>query len=415
MEDELKRQYDSTPYLDQSFADLDLGRLLGLARLFKLGPDRRVADDVRVLDLACASGEHIRRQAKRFPNVNFTGVDFSSHEIELGKKAVIESGTSNVELLTSDLREFEVAAGSYDLVLCHGAFSWVPDEVKDRIFEVARTALKPTGVAAIAYLTYPGWKQREAIRELLAHRVRNVEDPQERVQESALLLRLLRAGYEAQGDHAAAQSLLGIVKSMQGSSANVFLHDELGGIHDPCYFTQFVEWAGEWGLQYLAETDLGTMSLDGLPDEAHGLLQQIAPDFIESQQLIDFVVNRSGRCSLLVRSDAPLARELNVNSLAGLGFTTSLVRSAARLNRAEDESGANASPGYETQTGQSLRFDSGCSEVIVERLLEFSETPPTLEDLEACAEAAGHSRADVGPTLLRLVSRSYADPCWSVA
>ena len=66
MEDELKRQYDTTPYCDQSFVDLDLGRLLGLASLFKLGPKQSATPDLRVLDLACASGQHIRRQAERF-------------------------------------------------------------------------------------------------------------------------------------------------------------------------------------------------------------------------------------------------------------------------------------------------------------------------------------------------------------
>lgn len=275
--------------------------------------------------------------------------------------------------------------------------------MKDRIFEVARTALAPTGIAAVAYLTYPGWKQREAIRELLAHRVRDIGDPQERVRQSALLLRFLRSGYEAQSNHPAAQSLLGEVESMQGTSANAFLHDELGGIHDPCYFTQFVEWAGEWGLAYLAETDLGTMSLDGLPDDAHALLQEIAPDFMESQQLIDFVVNRSGRSSMLVRSDAQRNRELSVDFLAGLGFTTNLLRAAGG-------SSEDGSVGYETRQGQGIRLFPGCSVSVVERLLEFSEVPPTLEVLEDCAVAAGHAREEVGSALLRLVSRSYVDP-----
>ncbi len=101
-EDLLKTRYDETPYHDQVFEDLDLSRLLGLAKLFQLGPRDPKANDLRVLDLGCASGRHIRQQAARYPHVQFTGVDFSRAEIESGQKAIAEDGTTNVELILAD-------------------------------------------------------------------------------------------------------------------------------------------------------------------------------------------------------------------------------------------------------------------------------------------------------------------------
>ncbi|MDG2334786.1 MAG: class I SAM-dependent methyltransferase [Myxococcota bacterium] len=98
------------------------------------------------------------------PNVAFTGVDFSATELAAARARVEAQGLSQVELIQGDFRDVEVEAGAYDLVLCHGTFSWVPDDAKQRIFELCHQALKPTGLAAIVYLTYPGWKQREAIR-----------------------------------------------------------------------------------------------------------------------------------------------------------------------------------------------------------------------------------------------------------
>ncbi len=108
--------------------------------------------------------------------------------------------------------------------------------------------MKPTGLAAIVYLTYPGWKQREAIRELLGMRVSKIRDPQEQVKESALLLRLLEAGYASSPDNSHSRSLLQVVEATQRSSRNVFIHNDLGHHHDPCYFMQFAEWAHECGL-----------------------------------------------------------------------------------------------------------------------------------------------------------------------
>ena len=158
--DPLLSRYDETPYRDQFFPQLDLSRLLGLAQLFQSqSPD---PTDLRVLDLCCASGAHVREQAARYPGVHFTGIDFSRREIEVGRRRIADAGLRNVELIESDLREFEICPGAYDLILCHGAFSWVPDEVKQRILDLCREGLKRTGVAAISYLTYPGWKQREA-------------------------------------------------------------------------------------------------------------------------------------------------------------------------------------------------------------------------------------------------------------
>ena len=260
--DLLRAAYDETPYRDQVLAHLDLSRLLGFARLFSLGPQCADPSGLRVLDLGCSSGAHIRQQATRYPGVRFTGIDFSRCEIEAGQKAIEEAGPDNVELILSDLREVEVAPGDFDVILCSGAFSWVPDDVKDRIFQLCRTGLEPHGLAVIAYLTYPGWKQREAIRELLSFRVHDVQDPTERVRESALLLRLLHAGYSANEDSCHSPSLKAVVESMQQSPSNVFVHDELGRVHDPCYFIQFVEWASEWGMQYVAEVDLHTMAQD---------------------------------------------------------------------------------------------------------------------------------------------------------
>jgi SAM-dependent methyltransferase len=314
----LKARYDETPYLDQSSARFDTSRLLGLGRLFRTESQPHPAP-FRVLDLGCASGVHLRIQAALYPDVRFTGVDFSEREVAMGRSAIAEEGHSNVELIASDFREFEVTPGAYDLIVCHGTFSWVPDDVKQRILELCHIGLAPTGLAAIAYLTYPGWKQREAIRELLVARAHGFDDPQERVRQSALLLRLLHAGYSAsQSCHA--QSLKKLVESMQKGSANVFLHDELGIEHDPCYFVQFAEWAAESGLTYLAEADLSSMLMDRLPESAGALLQELAPNFLETQQLIDFLVNRSGRSSLLVRDDAPIARKISPGALKDLHF-----------------------------------------------------------------------------------------------
>ena len=341
--DSLRTDYESTPYHDQSFQEFDLSRLLGFAELFGLRDPGCGPGELRVLDLGCASGAHLRDQAVRHPGARFDGIDFSATEIEIGQKAIVEAGLSNIELVQADLRAIEVDSEAYDLVLCHGVFSWVPDEVKERIFLLARQALKPAGVAAIAYLTYPGWKQLEAFRELLMMRAHSSRPAADRVRESALLLRLLRESYDAAPNDVHAKSLSRMVERMQKSSSNAFLHDELGAVHDPCYFMQFAEWAEECGLRYLAETDLGTMVAEGLDPVTEPILDALAPTFLETQQWVDFAVNRSGRSSLLVRSDQSPGRVFTGERLRALRFGT-LWWNVTALNRRSGEPDVFESP-----------------------------------------------------------------------
>jgi SAM-dependent methyltransferase len=402
--DVLRSSYEKTPYHDQCFPEFDLSRLIGFAQLFGLRPPDAEKPRLRVLDLGCASGLHIREQARRHPNADFTGIDFARTEVASGQKAIIEDGLENVELIAADLREVELEAGTYDVILCHGTFSWVPDEVKERLLMLCRQGLRGDGLAAVAYLTYPGWKQREAIRELLTMRDHAERPPEERVRESALMLRFLHAGYSAHEHDPHARSLKAVVESMQQSATNAFLHDELGQIHDPCYFLQFVEWAEECGLQYLAETDLGSMSTEGLDPSAHRLLQELSPGFLETQQLVDFVVNRSGRSSLLVRGDVDFERHFTPQRLNRLHLATSWWH----VTPANAPDGSPAR--FESDQGRQVRIEHPCILSLFRELTDRRNEPIPCAELQETALRRGHDREDAEAALTWLVHQGMAEP-----
>jgi len=402
--DPLQQSYDETPYQDQSFPQFDVARLLGFAQLFGLADPTRTCEGLRVLDLGCASGLHLRDQARRYPGTRFVGIDFAQSEIDIGRKAIANDGLDNVELIAADLRTVELEAEGHDLILCHGIFSWVPDDVKERILLLCRQGLAPRGMAAIAYLTYPGWKQREAVRELLAMRDRPGRTPEERVRESALMLRFLQAGCAAADSDPHARSLKAVVESMQQTSSNAFLHDELGEIHDPCYFMQFVEWAAECGLQYLTETDLGSMTAEGLGASAGGLLAQLDADFLETQQLLDFVVNRSGRSSLMVRDDADPVRSIRIDALEALRFATGWWN-VTPLNAPVDAPGR-----FENDLGRSLQVDEGTPRWLLSRLTADREVSVPFDVLSQEAGEQGITCDELLSTLAAFVVQGVVEP-----
>ncbi len=401
-----RARYDRTPYRDEVFADLEVGRLLGLARLLGLGPESQ--ERLRVLDLGCASARHIRDQAARYPQIQFTGLDFSASELAIARREVEDAGLGNVELIEADFLEAEVEPGAYDLVLCHGTFSWVPDEVKNRIFELCSGALKPTGLAAIVYLTYPGWKQKEALRELLNMRVAQIKEPEQQVRESALLLRLLKASYSSRPDDPHATSLLALTEAMQASARNVFIHDELGRDHDPCYFLQFAEWADECGLQYISETDLGSMTAVALPEEAGPVLGELSPSFLETQQIIDFVVNRSGRSSLLAPKDTLHLRQLSEQALAVLEFRLPLAPGTEIQSEADDLLRFNSIHGYSVEVrgepqGRLIRHLAECAR------------PLSRAAIDTFMQSVGASDLHLDTLLLGLLRGSVIDPYFPLA
>lgn len=182
------------------------------------------------------------------------------------------------------------------------------------------------------------------------------------------------------------------------------MHDELGRVHDPCYFLQFVEWAAECGLQYLAEADLGTMSAEGLDGGANLLLRELAPDFLETQQLIDFIVNRSGRSSLMVRDDASPLRSFSTESLKPLNFGTSWWH-VTPLNAPPD-----AAARFESNGRRSFHVENPCVRWVLRELTSVPDGVISHATLEAGAARNGYASTEVGQTLLSLVAKGIVEP-----
>jgi SAM-dependent methyltransferase len=91
-------------------------------------------------------------------------------------------GLENLELLQGDIARMDLATlGQFDYIVCHGVYSWVPDNVQDAILAAFRTLLVPDGVAYISYNVYPGWKAKEIVRDAMLMRSGGRETPGERV------------------------------------------------------------------------------------------------------------------------------------------------------------------------------------------------------------------------------------------
>jgi SAM-dependent methyltransferase len=140
-------------------------------------------------------------------------------------------------------REF----GEFDYIIAHGVYSWVQAAVRDKLLAVCRANLAPQGVAYLSYNTYPGCRLRESTRELMLYHTRGIEDPESRLSSARERVDLLVSAEPPAG---ALSEELGAIRSRE---RYVLFHDDLAETNHPVYFHEFVEHAGCYGLQFLAE------------------------------------------------------------------------------------------------------------------------------------------------------------------
>jgi methyltransferase-like protein/protein-L-isoaspartate O-methyltransferase len=311
--------YDDVPYPGAPFAQTRPERLAAAALLFGLEP--APPEGCRVLELGCGDGENLVPMALALPGARFVGIDLAASAIAQGCDMARRLGVTNVDLRHGDLMEISAAWGDFDYVIAHGLWSWVPDFVRTRIFEVLRERLTPNGVAFVSYDVYPGGRLRELTRDLMAWHGRGAKSDADRIARAREILPLLAAaGGPSSAYHAVLRSE---AESQSRRPDGAVFHDDLAENHLVVPFHAFAARAAEHGLQYLAEAEFAAMNLGRVPKDLRSRLPELAPTRIEREQYMDFAQGRYFRQTLLCRADAKIAEEPSAERVHRLHAATS--------------------------------------------------------------------------------------------
>lgn len=311
--------YDEIPYPELAFPLTHPDHLAGLAMLHGLRPAPVTA--CRVLELGCAGGSNLIPMAYQLPGSRFVGIDSSARQIADGKRRIDRLGLDNLELITADLRELDASLGTFDYILAHGVYSWVPADVRDALLALCRRHLAPHGVAYVSYNTYPGWRPLQALRAGLIPLTSHSASANER----AALARAALTGLAGAGTalnppydtlvQGYSRFELHLIEQL-GPSGNAYLsHELLEPVNSPCYVRDFVAHAEQHRLQYLTEADYAATYITNLQPMLRPLFAPLAEDLIAREQLIDTVRGRTFRMSLLCHADMPLNRGLRPDQI----------------------------------------------------------------------------------------------------
>jgi methyltransferase-like protein/SAM-dependent methyltransferase len=290
--------YDAIPYPSLPIRRTHPCYLAASARLFGLDPPspRRC----RVLELGCASGGNLLPMAADLPESSFLGIDASGQQVAEGQAALRGAGLGNLEIRQLDLADFPADAGTFDYILCHGVYSWVPPGIREKILGIGRRHLHPQGVFYVSYNTYPGWHLRGVVRDMMRYHVRRFGDPKTKIIQARLLLDFL-TGMATAPSEAYRQLLRDEAGILSKYGDGYLFHEHLEDENEPLYFYQFAERVAAAGLQYLADAEFNTMLAANFGAEIAAILKN-APRLVQEQYL-DFLRNRTFRSSLLCHSE----------------------------------------------------------------------------------------------------------------
>ena len=326
-EDSLLKSYNDVPYTSFPDAARHPDRLATIGTL--LGLDVAPVATSRVLEFGCGDGSSLVAIAAMLPNANFVGFDFAARPISHAQSMVHDLGLTNVRLLQLDVRQLPSDLGTFDYVIAHGFYSWIPAEVRAHLMPSIARHLAPNGVAFVSYNTFPGCHMRRAVWEMLRYHTRHVRDKPTMLAAARALLNLV--AIPVSDENARQHAMRAEVRDAAEGSDAALAHDDLADPNDPVYFHELVADAARAGLTFLAEANLNTMMGAGIAPQVRQTLGKL--DRLAREQYLDFIQFRDFRQSLLCHADALSRFVLQPDRVLGLHVLPSLnARGAAASN-----------------------------------------------------------------------------------
>lgn len=275
-----------------------IGRLHGL--------DTAPAQRCRVLELGCGRGGNLVPLASLLPDSEFVGVDLAASQVDGARRDVEALGLTNLRFEAMDISDVPASWGSFDYIICHGVYSWVPASVRHRILEISSTQLNPNGIAYVSFNALPGWHVRGMLRDMLRRVVPEGPAP-EMAQSARGFLSLMRRLTPENGPLAA---WLWRELALLDMMSDRYLYFEYLVEHNEAfYLDDFLHDADAVGLKYLGNADLGSAVPRQLGDDGRREVLELCGDALVAEQLSDYLVIRLFRRAVMCRQDAPARRE----------------------------------------------------------------------------------------------------------
>lgn len=331
--------YDDVPYTSSSHANSQPPHAHTIARLFGFkAPDFRKA---RVLEIGCAGGGNLLPLALVYPDARFLGIDLSKKQIDEALQQKEAYGLKNIDFKQQDIMQFDIAAHKegFDYIIAHGVFSWISEEIQNKVLEVCQKCLSPQGLAVISYNVLPGWNNVRSLREMIIQHTKNIPGYTDKVVNARFLVEFI-SSLVPQSNIAHDAFLKEMLPYFKTVNDAYILHEYIEDSNKQFYFSEFMAMARNHGLDYLGDANLGSMYYASMHPDAVNLLKELkahVTDTVSHEQYMDYATNRRFRMTILCKAGQKINRDLKNEQI--LDYSLSLMEGleVSNLNPAPGE------------------------------------------------------------------------------
>lgn len=286
-------------------------------------------EQARILEIGCASGGNLLPLAAWNPSCEFVGCDPAEAEIDLARERARDANLTRIHFEACGVEELPEELGCFDYIICHGVYSWVPSEIREKIWACFSERLVPGGLACVSYNVFPGFHLRQMVRDMLLNHCQHMPDPHERHDSSKELLRFLVEGIgEAKTTYRAAlQDELNILEK----TGTGYVNQEHFAENNQAFYVDELLKAGEKnGLHYVSDADHNVDNLSAYPRTIAQRLGQIH-DHQSRLRYQDYITGRSFRSSIFCKT-AQMSPEIEWSRLwVGMPHIWQLKKSADKF------------------------------------------------------------------------------------
>ena len=314
---EQNNPYDELRYYSKPFSYTSIALLEGNATLWGLTPP--ALKGAKVLELGSSFGGNLISQAVYYPDTEFIGIDLSEIQITQGNEIIKSMGLTNVRLEAKNILDITPEFGLFDYIIVHGIYSWVPNNVKDKILEVCRENLTPNGIAYISYNTYPGWKNREVARDIMLYANKYTQNLplSEQTRRGKAVVQLFSDAIKSiESEKERNKFRISNFDTIQNQDDHYIAHEYLEYHNDPLYLNQFVDSVNQHQLAYIGDTSFQLSYISWMPQHLRNMINQLSEtDYVAREQCLDYLYDVAFRRSLLCHANLQdkINRTENIN------------------------------------------------------------------------------------------------------
>lgn len=367
-----KFSYDEVSYPGLILSNTHPDRIAAIAKLYGLNP--APPEKCRVLELGCGDGTNLNWLAFNLSDSEFIGIDLAHNHIYEANKNADELQLQNIKFYQEDVLKITTDSfGTFDYIIAHGLFSWVPDFVREKILKIYDELLNPNGVGFISYNVYPGCYRRQMVNDMMRFFTRKFDAPNEKVEQGVAFINFINENAKSPVYKGLLEYELESMSSRPGQ--NIF-HDDLAEINQPFYFSEFISKAENHNLKFLSETDYLFTHRTFLSEEATQTIENISQTAIEREQYSDFIESRRFRQTLLCKNSVETKESIDLSDLAELYVSSSLKPESPNIDLSQ-----NSPMNFVNSKGEIIKVAHTLTKVVLAQLVSNGSHPIKFSEL----------------------------------